>query len=79
MLQSDFIPGGKRYHYNGLIDAIRTIHGLEGYYLFNDRLAGLYKGSTIMACRTSLGSGVQLPAYDLSKKFYDNHFNNYWV
>ncbi|KAI9297878.1 mitochondrial oxaloacetate transport protein [Neoconidiobolus thromboides FSU 785] len=59
---------GTKYHYKNTWDALNIIYKKEGF-------KGLYRGNNAAALRTSVGSGVQLPTYDLAKNQLKIHFN----
>lgn len=52
---------GTQYPYKNAIDGLRTIWRSDG-------VSGLYRGIGVAALRTAVGSGVQLPVYDITKR-----------
>ncbi|KAI0033979.1 oxaloacetate carrier [Vararia minispora EC-137] len=57
---SPALPVGAQHYYKSSIDALRTIYQAEGF-------KGLVRGVDAAILRTSMGSSVQLPAYNWAK------------
>ncbi|KAJ6621063.1 oxaloacetate carrier [Mycena sp. CBHHK59/15] len=59
---SPALPVGAQHYYKNSVDALSTIFRAEG-------LRGLVRGMDAAILRTSMGSSVQLPSYNLAKNF----------
>lgn len=57
---------GTQHQYTGVFDAFRKIIATTGY-------RGLMKGADAAILRTGAGSSVQLPIYNATKRFIDQH------
>ncbi|KAJ9064142.1 Mitochondrial oxaloacetate carrier protein, variant 2 [Entomophthora muscae] len=62
---------GTQYPYKNAIDGLRAVWRTDGF-------AGLYRGTSVAALRTAVGSGVQLPLYDITKRtlLASGHFSD---
>lgn len=63
---SNAVHIGEQTHYNGVIHGLRTIAKTEG-------IPGLFRGVDAAVLRTGIGSAVQLPIYNVVKKFLLKH------
>jgi solute carrier family 25 protein 34/35 len=62
---SPALPVGAQHYYKNSFNALSTIFRAEG-------LRGLVRGIDAAILRTSMGSSVQLPSYNLTKNFLVN-------
>ncbi|KAJ9055146.1 hypothetical protein DSO57_1007370 [Entomophthora muscae] len=62
---------GTQYPYKNAIGGLRTVWRTDGF-------AGLYRGTSVAALWTAVGSGVQLPLYDITKRtlLASGHFSD---
>ncbi|KAI8582446.1 hypothetical protein K450DRAFT_170819 [Umbelopsis ramanniana AG] len=63
-----FATIGHQHHYSSTWSALSSIWKLEG-------VRGLYRGCDAAMARAGVGSAVQLPTYDYSKRFLKARFN----